>query len=205
MADDQSPVKARRPGGRSARVRAAVLEATLVELVEKGYAGLSVDGVATRSGVHRTSIYRRWSNREALLVAALESPDLLMDHPPDTGSFDDDLRIYSESAVEVLNGPPGAVLRALLVSEASSLESVARVIRNGFLTLRSSSLPMVERAMVAGAVPVKTDAVDVMDHLLAPIYFRFLRSDEPVDVAVATQGAAATVVAARAGVFVRDR
>ena len=64
------------PAGRSAvgrrpRMRAAVLGATLAELAERGYAALTVDTVARRAGVHKTSIYRRWGDRESLVVDAL--------------------------------------------------------------------------------------------------------------------------------------
>src|SRR5207248_10505689 len=55
-----------RPGGRTARTRAAVFEATLAELALRGYADLSLDGVAARSGVHKTTIYRRWRSRDQL-------------------------------------------------------------------------------------------------------------------------------------------
>jgi AcrR family transcriptional regulator len=50
----------RRPGGRSARVRAAAIAATLAELAETGYSALSLENVARRAGVHKTTLYRRW-------------------------------------------------------------------------------------------------------------------------------------------------
>ncbi|MEU4828600.1 TetR family transcriptional regulator, partial [Actinomadura sp. NPDC023710] len=49
-----------RPGGRTARTRAAVLAATQGELEEAGYAGLTLEKVAERSGVHLATLYRRW-------------------------------------------------------------------------------------------------------------------------------------------------
>ena len=61
----------RRPGGRSARVRAAVLEATLDELIDNGYAGETVQGIADRSGVNKTSLFRRWGSKAGLLSDAL--------------------------------------------------------------------------------------------------------------------------------------
>ena len=54
-----------RLGGRSARVREAVLGAAFAELDERGYGGFSIDAMARRSGVHKTTIYRRWPIREA--------------------------------------------------------------------------------------------------------------------------------------------
>ena len=61
-----------RPAGRARpEIRAAVLAATLAELTENGYAALTVDNVARRSGVHKTTIYRRWKDREGLVADAV--------------------------------------------------------------------------------------------------------------------------------------
>ncbi|WP_173476330.1 TetR/AcrR family transcriptional regulator, partial [Streptomyces sp. 150FB] len=51
---------ARRPGGRGARIRTRVLDAVRAHLLAYGYDGLTVDAVAARAGVHRTTVYRRW-------------------------------------------------------------------------------------------------------------------------------------------------
>ncbi len=56
----------RRPGGRSARVQVAVLEATFQLLEERGYELLSIASIAERTGVHETSLYRRWKTKEQL-------------------------------------------------------------------------------------------------------------------------------------------
>ena len=57
------------------RSRAAVLAATLVELAESGYAALSVDDVARRAGVHKTTVLWCWQTRENLVVEALAARD----------------------------------------------------------------------------------------------------------------------------------
>src|SRR5262245_4386940 len=56
---------------RGSKVRDAVHAATLAELLDKGYAALSIDSVAQRAGVHKTTVYRRWVDRDSLLVDAL--------------------------------------------------------------------------------------------------------------------------------------
>jgi AcrR family transcriptional regulator len=120
----------RRPGGRSARVLGAVVDATIDELAEGGYAALTLEAVAGRAGVNRSTVYRRWSSKESLVRAAILSVAHTLSRTPDTGSVREDLialvrvrRAPSEArtrrAIAVaLVAPPGqselgAVLRAL--------------------------------------------------------------------------------------------
>ncbi|GAA3215404.1 TetR/AcrR family transcriptional regulator [Actinocorallia longicatena] len=65
----------RRPGRpRSERAEKAIIEATLDLLAEEpGVAGVSIEAVAARAGVGKTTIYRRWPNKEALIIDALAS------------------------------------------------------------------------------------------------------------------------------------
>src|SRR5437879_1266577 len=73
-------VERSRPPGRGPKVRAAVLAATLDELEETGYAGLTIDSIARRAGVHKTTVYRRWPDRESL-VADVVGEHIAMDFP----------------------------------------------------------------------------------------------------------------------------
>ena len=61
----------RRVGGRSARVRTAVLEHALAELAESGYLSFNINSVAKRAKVHETTIYRRWPSKEELILDAV--------------------------------------------------------------------------------------------------------------------------------------
>src|SRR5882724_3495319 len=86
------PRKARpRTGGRSARVVTEVLSATLEVFAEQGYAGVSVEAVAARAGVNKTTIYRRWPTKAELLGAALFSLRDEEPEAPNTGSLREDL------------------------------------------------------------------------------------------------------------------
>ena len=117
-----------RPRGR--HVTDAVLEATLVELATAGLEGLSVERVARGAEVNKTTIYRRWPTREALIAAALEGVlDDLAAHAPDTGSLRGDLIGLLERLARLVATPGGrAVARAALSNhaEASVAELAAR-------------------------------------------------------------------------------
>lgn len=107
-----------RPRGQP--VTDAVLEATLAELATSGPAGLSVERVAQRADVHKTTVYRRWPTREALIAAALEGLAVgVATRAPDTGSLRGDLLGLLGPVADLLARPEGrAVARAALTAPA---------------------------------------------------------------------------------------
>src|ERR1700744_3952658 len=100
----------RRPGGRSARVREAVLEATLATLAEVGVEKLAIAEVARRADVHETSIYRRWKTRENLITDALLNYSEQHLPIPDTGSLRGDLTAFGAELATYLATPMGRAL-----------------------------------------------------------------------------------------------
>ena len=97
---------------RDARVDAAVLDATRSLLAEKGYAGTTVEAIATRAGVGKATIYRRWPTREQLLLA-VTTADLPDVPTPDTGDLREDLRlVFTQLAEQIRTGRTGLLHRA---------------------------------------------------------------------------------------------
>src|SRR5262245_5375473 len=96
-----APGPARRQG-RGPKVRAAVLAATLAELAEGGCAALTMEGVARRAGVHKTTVYRRWGDRESLVVDALTDLIAVEVPVPDGGDVAADLRALARALVRWL-------------------------------------------------------------------------------------------------------
>ena len=87
---DTGPAESRRPGRpRSEQAEQAIIEATLDLFGEQGFEGVCVEAVAARAGVGKATIYRRWPNKEELLLAALSSMKSPIPEP--TGSVRDDL------------------------------------------------------------------------------------------------------------------
>lgn len=129
----------RRPGGRSARVRDAVRQATLAELAEHGYAGLTVERVAERSGVHKTTVYRRWGGVEGLISDALE---LAADEPwpiPDTGSIEGDLRGIVQLVRVGFQDPELGPVSSAFVAAAVQNEAAARSLHEFFVSRHEQS------------------------------------------------------------------
>lgn len=164
--------QARRPGGRSARVRAAVHQAVTDLVAERGYAGFTVAEVAARAGVADTSIYRRWGTLEALTMDVAITWLTTNSPIPDTGTLDGDLRAYAAGVARDVTGPQGLAILRLVIALSNAGESGVAA-REQFLAERGRQLQgMLDRAHARGEQP--PEALDVLDHILAPIYIRTL-------------------------------
>ncbi|WP_280233007.1 TetR/AcrR family transcriptional regulator [Nocardia cyriacigeorgica] len=189
----------KRPGGRSARVRDAVREATLAELVEHGYAGLTMDNVANRSGVHKTTVYRRWTDPEGLIADAL---DLAATEPwplPDTGSIEEDLRAITELVRTGFADPAQGPVSTAFIAAAMQNPAAATALNAFFTARHDQSADVVRRAVARGELPAQVDAEAVIRCAVAPLYYRLFISHEPVTEDDAANAARAAIAAARAG------
>jgi AcrR family transcriptional regulator len=116
MASETPKVGAQRPGGRSARVRQDVLAAATELLTEAGYDGLSIEAVAGRAGVHKTTVYRRWPTKADLIADALTARSAQHVPVPDTGTFAGDLAELAESIAANIGSPVGGAMTRTLVA-----------------------------------------------------------------------------------------
>jgi AcrR family transcriptional regulator len=192
------------PAGRGPKVRAAVLAATLTELTENGYAALTVDNVARRSGVHKTTIYRRWQDRESLVADAVTDLAATKVPFPDTGDIDTDLRTLARSFVAFLNSPTGKAVAAATLSDAGRIPEVADAKRRFFEDRFRRAQPVVSGAIARGELPAATDPAELVRTLVAPIYLRLLVTAEPIDRTTADNAAKVALAAARAGALSSD-
>src|SRR5688500_3299261 len=101
MMPENEQTSRRRPVGRGPKLRKAVLAATLLELADRGYAALSIEDVARRAGVNKTTVYRRWGDRQSLVVDAL-TDEMAVVTIPDTGTIEGDLRAWVLSLIRAL-------------------------------------------------------------------------------------------------------
>jgi AcrR family transcriptional regulator len=182
-----------------------VLEATMAVLAARGYETLTVERVASRAGVHKTTLYRRWGGKVGLVIDAVETFAARQVQLPDTGSVDEDLRRWAHSILATLTGrESGAVVRALFRGPGDTPE--VRDLRRRFYHTRVALVvPLVERAVERGQLPPGTDAAEVIKQLGAPLYYRLFVIEEPLTAEAADLAAAAAVAAARAGVFVQNQ
>ncbi|WP_260395604.1 TetR/AcrR family transcriptional regulator [Rhodococcus sp. KBW08] len=188
-----------RPGGRSARVREAVLAATAAELSERGFAAMTIEDIAARSGVHKTTIYRRWTTLSQLVADAAVEISATTVPIPDTGSIESDLREMARSIVALVTSESGGALVAALFSDAVRTPEVARLKREFYSARYELADIVVRRAVERGEISEKVSAADLLAAVAAPIYYRLLVADLPVDRSVADRAAAGALAAAHAG------
>lgn len=193
-----TPEVRRRPGGRSARVRAAVLEVSLGLLRDRGLEGLSVKEVAATAGVNEASIYRRWGNRENLMLdALLSSPDGLIP-VPDTGSVRADLTTYARSVAAWLDSPLGTALNRALAASGDDDPLIGDARRAFWAARYELAGVMITRAVGRGELADTVDARFVLELLVGPLHFRSLLSRESFDDGLPARLADAALAAARA-------
>lgn len=168
--NERRPV--RRPGGRAARVGAAVHRAVTDLIGERGYGNFTVSEIAARAGVADSSIYRRWGNLESLLTEVALARLNAVSPAPDTGSLDGDLRTYAAQMAREISGPDGPAVLHLAVALSSYGQQGLRAADNLRAERMRQLQSMLDRAHNRGEhVP---DAFDVLDHLVAPMYIRVL-------------------------------
>ena len=122
MASTVDRPSARRPGGRTARVRAQILAATAELVARDGIAGFRYEEVAELAGVHKTSVYRNWPDREELVVEALLQYADDLGSVADTGDLRRDLVDFLMALAESLGRPTS---RALVLATQAAHESPA--------------------------------------------------------------------------------
>ncbi|MFI0977246.1 TetR/AcrR family transcriptional regulator [Streptomyces sp. NPDC021093] len=193
---------ARRPGGRSARIRTQVLDAVRAELVEHGYDALTVDTVADRAGVHRTTVYRRWQDVGGLLADVL---DVGVDdgwQPADTGSLFGDLAALNHEIQSALT-EQRSVTAALIAASFRSGQA-ADALRDFWENRYAQCEITVHRAVGRGELPPHTEARPLLVTATAPLYHHLVLLRAVPDPDLPDRAARTAVLAATAGAFARE-
>ncbi|MFU0243057.1 TetR/AcrR family transcriptional regulator [Streptomyces scabiei] len=194
----------RRPGGRTARIRAQVLDAVRAELAETGHEGLTVEGVAARAGVHRTTVYRRWRDVGGLLVDVIDAAGEMDWRPPDTGSLRGDLTALNREIQESLVVRPSFAVALMAASFHS--EQAARAQTRLWADRYAQCEVLVERAVGRGELPAQdVDARGLLIAATAPLYHQLVLLRADPDPRLPERAAEAAVLAAAAGAFAVPR
>jgi AcrR family transcriptional regulator len=174
--------QARPPGRpRSEEAHEAILTAAVALIREVGYDTVTMEGIAAKAGVGKATVYRRWKDKETLVIEAIGR--IVAAFPvPDTGTLRGDLQALLRIALGMYRDPASGALLSGLVAAMARSERIAQAIRGGFVgTWLETVRAVLERAAARGDLRAGVDAGFASDLLSAPFFYRFLLTGEPVD------------------------
>ena len=159
----------------------AVLEAADDLLVEVGFAGLTIEGIAARAGVAKQTIYRWWSSKTDILLESLAVDAVEHFSAPAGEDLGSDLRAHlRQLAVFLTETDAGAVWRALAGLAQHDAAVAARFEADVVVAQRERDRAPLLRAIDRGDLPEGEDIELAVDQLVGPIYYRVLVTRQPV-------------------------
>jgi len=164
---------------RVARSRRVILEAAVQLLVERGFAATTVEAISARSGVAKTTIYRHWPDKDAVLRSAVGSIGPAAT-APDTGSLRGDLTAFLDQLADILSARPTSALVPSLIEAAERDTAMERLLAEFTATRRRPLHDAVARAKRRGELDQAVDPDELAEALLGPLFYRRLLSRRPI-------------------------
>jgi len=158
----------------SNRAHQAILQATITLLAETGYEAMSIEAVAARAGVGKTTIYRRWPSKVELVTEAIQN---LHSELPfiDTGNIRDDFITFLKSTFQRPAIVEGLLLKML--SEIRTNPEIYYTFHASIIAPRLQQLTeFVQRAQARGEIRPDLDPLFVIDLIAGPALYRLLLS-----------------------------
>jgi len=182
-----NPVSGRGGRPRSQQARRAVLEATHALVAKGGYAAATIEAISARSGVAKTTIYRWWPNRPALVV------DLLMEMagkevpppagPDPLGAIRTEMRGIAAASDHLM----GRLLTSLL-GEAQHDPEIRAALLDGLFHPRTDATgKMIREAQKSGRLRKDLPAHVAVDLLVGPLFYRMFVRHQPLNDAFVSQ------------------
>jgi AcrR family transcriptional regulator len=163
-------------------ITAAITDAVFAELVERGYARLSMEGVAKRAGTGKSALYRRWHTKQEMVLAVLAEISVPMAGTEDTGTLRGDLRATVAAVAAWLTEPPFCRIIPDLVAEATRTPELAQAIAEAIgEPRRALGRRTLERAIARGELPADTDMEMAQDLMAALIFWRMVVRQAPTE------------------------
>jgi len=161
---------------RSDRVEQSILKAASALLVERGFDAMTIEDVAARAGVGKSSIYRRWSTKGTLALDAFLVDFLTQQPPVNNGDLEVDLReALTLWTAAVVGTPTGRALVGLVAEAQTDSDLASGWTERVMKPVREQHRTMVERAIERGEIAPQSDVDVIMDLLYGAAYHRLLQ------------------------------
>jgi|ThiBiot_300_biof_2_1041535.scaffolds.fasta_scaffold32329_2 AcrR family transcriptional regulator len=170
----------RRPGGRTAEVSTRIFDTVIAALVRGGLADCTFQTIAAEAGVDRSTLYRRWPDRSALVldaIAARVDADIALS---DTGSLAGDLSYALNQLARFLRSPVGRA--ALGAAMEAPPGGAAEKFQRSLWDRRWSAIEVIfQRAVARGEISSAADSEAILGAAAGAMYFRLLVTGRPAD------------------------
>lgn len=182
MTNNETRRKAGRP--RSSAAREAVLATAYHIVMSEGVGRLTIERVASETGVGKPTIYRTWANAQELAMAAfMAQPEAAFETPK--GSARRRLQAHLRSVITTFSTPRGRQI-TLTMASAEQESELAKAFRNQIiLKSRETGRTLLEQAIASGNVKATLDMETALDMLYGPLFFRLLTGHRPLNAALA--------------------
>jgi len=157
---------------RDPQVQSDILKAANAILLEEGFRALTMEGVAARAGVGKTTVYRRWSSLFELVSDILDEANSAWPMPQnECSSISDDLRTLYRNWVTGMSGA-GKVIPSLIAESVQNAELAKVLHERFFLPRRRLAIARIERAKERNEVASHVDAQTLVDLLMGRMWYR---------------------------------
>ena len=175
-------MSSRSPGRpRSESARQAVLAATTQLVEQDGYGGVTIEAIARRAGVSKQTVYRWWPNKATIILEAMNEAASVIAPAPDTGSLENDLRLFLRRTVAGAGGGNARLLGALM-AEAQRDDAFAESFSAGFLARRRQVLrELLAHGASRGELALSVDLDFLVELVFAALWYRILARHQPLN------------------------
>ncbi|PXY18970.1 TetR/AcrR family transcriptional regulator [Prauserella muralis] len=163
------------------KVTDAIVEAVLAELAERGFLGMSMDGVARRAGVGKSALYRRWPSKVEMTADVLSTLSVTEEPAADTGSLEQDVRALLDDILNWLSAPQVRRIYPDLLAEAQRNPMLAEALMDHIGNPRRlRAQAVLDRAAARGELAGNADQDLILDVFGSLIFWRMIALSRPV-------------------------
>ena len=165
---------------RSEQLHQAMLKAALDLVLEVGFRSVSIEGIAAKTGVGKTTLYRRWPNKAAVVMEAFIGQLGPASRFPDNARPTERLRLQMHITAKAFRGRVGALVTALLAEAQFDPELAKSFKENWTLPRRKLVYDVLKEAIRLGEVRADIDIETAVDAFYGPIYYRLQMATGPI-------------------------